>query len=153
MKKDISSFLIIILITSLLILTVYCSRSDTAKKEEKKLSKHENQVIMDELTNIELENEGEKIILLSLIHKVPADSLHSILKEYYLKTSFVQDYKYLDKVIDTISEKFKIPKTKIAFMIYQFKYDANYLENHYIENDNYIPDYTSGADSESTYRF
>ncbi|MEO8255175.1 MAG: hypothetical protein ABI554_12405 [Flavobacterium sp.] len=92
------------------------------KTTEKQLSKEEIQNNAYETAEDELEDKNEKIVLLSFISKVPVDSLHQILKEYYSKDPEQYNYNDLGKVIDTISIKFKKPKIKIASLIYKFKY-------------------------------
>lgn len=153
MTRDKTSILIIIVLLAIPILLLFCSKNDEQKKEKTTLSKAQIQNLSVEIADLELQGEGEKIILLSLIHKIPADSLHLILKDYYSKTSIDYDYKYLNQVIDTISEKFNVPKSKIANMIYNFRYNSNIRENNINENNEYIPDATAGPDSESAYRY
>ena len=105
MKKNIGSIGIILVLT---LTTVYaCFYGSDNKKQKTKEIVDKNYNLSEEIAEIMLEGEVEKITLLSLIHKVPADSLHLILKDYHSKTSIDYDYKHLDKVIDTISEKFK----------------------------------------------
>lgn len=74
---------------------------------------------------IQIEFEKEKVFLLAKISKTSADSLDKILKEYYSRDLVNKDYDYLEKVFDTISVKSKMPKTKIAYIIYNFKYNVN----------------------------
>lgn len=146
MKKNIGSIGIILFLT---LITVYACN----KKENTTEIIDKNYNLPQELEEILLEGEAEKITLLSLIHKIPADSLHLILKDYNSKTWSDHNYKYLDKVIDTISEKFRLPKSKIALMIYNFKYNSNNIESNLNENNDYMPDTESGRDSESGYRY
>jgi hypothetical protein len=107
-----------------LLLFISSCRTDTKKelpKKEKTVSKYE-------LADIELMDQKEKIILLSAIKEVPYDTLYHILKDYYAASDniiFLSDKDVINcnKTINSISEKYQIPKSKVASLIFCFKYE------------------------------
>lgn len=71
-----------------------------------------------------LELDAEKLALLSIIKKIPNDTLHLVLKDYLNKTiSSVSDINKVDKIIDTISQKYHISKIKIASLVFSYNYE------------------------------
>ena len=71
-----------------------------------------------------LELDAEKLALLSIIKKIPNDTLHLVLKDYLNKTiSSVSDINKVDKIIDTISQKYHISKIKIASIVFSYNYE------------------------------
>jgi hypothetical protein len=66
-----------------------------------------------------LELDAEKLVLLSIIKKIPNDTLHRVLKDYIDKTfPLVTDASKIDKIIDAISQKYHISKVKIASKVF-----------------------------------
>ena len=52
----------------------------------------------------------EKLALLSIIKKIPNDTLHLALKDYIDKTfPLVTDASKVDKIFDNISQKYQLP--------------------------------------------
>ena len=102
--------------------------SSCSKETKKELPEKAKTVSKYEIADIELMDKKEKIVLLSIIKEVPYDTLYHILKDYY---AAINDYTFLsdkdviicNKTINSISEKYKIPKSKIASLIFCFKYE------------------------------
>lgn len=146
MKKNKQSIIVIIII---LITTAFVAFFPWNNEVKKELTVKDKQKLKEELTNYELEDGNEKIILLSITSKTPVDTLHKILKEYYITDPEERDIHYLDKVIDTISIKHKLSKTKIASLIYQFKFGMQ-TEDEIIEDGlNYFSQPNSDYDGYS----
>ena len=88
-----------------------------------------------------------RVILLSQIRRIPFDTLNLILRDYYVATdtvsSFDKNSKYLyQSTIIKIADTYKIPKSKIASLIFSYKYEMltkEDIEESAIENfkDNY----------------
>jgi len=66
---------------------------------------------------------NEKIALIAIKNKIPSDSVYLILNNYYNKTghSFVSEIEVYEKIIDSISKDLKIPKEKVASLIFDFE--------------------------------
>ncbi|MFE3871307.1 hypothetical protein ACFX5F_08715 [Flavobacterium sp. ZS1P70] len=86
-----------------------------------------------------LELNAEKLALLSIIKKIPNDTLHLVLKDYLNKTfSLVTDVNKVDKIIDTISQKYHISKIKVASIVFSYNYEMltkDEIEQSAIENE------------------
>ena len=82
----------------------------------------------------ELSYEKEKIVLLSSIKKTNYDTLYLVLRDYYVLTS---DNTYSEdsivfiynKAINSISKNYNIPKSKVASLIFSFKYEMQTKED------------------------
>lgn len=75
-----------------------------------------------------LSYDKEKIILLSEVRKIPFDTLNLILRDYYVVTDTLsssdENSKYLyQTAIAKISEKYRFSKSKIASLIFSYKYE------------------------------
>jgi hypothetical protein len=83
--------------------------------------------------------DAEKLALLSIIKKIPNDTLHLVLKDYIDKTfPMVTDAFKVDKIIDTISQKYHISKVKIASIVFSYNYEMltkDEIEQSAIENE------------------
>lgn len=86
-----------------------------------------------------LKLDAEKLALLSIIKKIPNDTLHLVLKDYINKTfPLVTDVSKVDKIIDTISQKYHISKVKIASIVFSYNYEMltkDEIEQSAIENE------------------
>ena len=114
MKSPISILIILICVLS-------CCNS----KPKKELSKKEKQ---EKRVKENLSEYSEKIVLLSVIKKIPYDSLKFILTEYYTITAGYTNSSdslkyYSEKAISHISEKYHILKRRAASLIFSFKYE------------------------------
>lgn len=94
-------------------------------KEKKVLSDKE---MNEENARIELSDYSEKIVLLAAIKNISYDSLKFILTDYYAITSDFDNSSdsskfYSDKAINDISTKYRLPKSKVASLIFSFKYE------------------------------
>jgi hypothetical protein len=124
----------------LLILTILSLNSCSHKKEKKIISKSHKVADSYSQADSELEFENEKITLISIIHGIPKDSVHLILRDYLVKNdlSFDIESKFAEKFIDTISKNRKMSKRKIASIIFNFKYEMltkDDIEQDIIENN------------------
>ncbi len=117
------------LILSLLSIFVSSCNNPKSKKETNKVSS-EAEKLEKIYKRVEenLSYDEEKIILLSAIRKIPLDTLNSILRDYYVFTDTVSSsdenskYQYQSS-ISRISDKYKISKSKIASLIFSYKYE------------------------------
>ncbi|SEF49785.1 hypothetical protein [Flavobacterium urumqiense] len=91
------------------------------------------------LTDVLLDFDGEKLALLSIIKNTPNDTLRLVLKEYLKKTfPLVTDASKVDKIIDTISQKYHISKIKVASIVFSYNYEMltkDEIEQSAIENE------------------
>lgn len=91
------------------------------------------------LTDVLLDFDGEKLALLSIIKNTPNDTLRLVLKEYLKKTfPLVTDASKVDKIIDTISQKYHISKIKVASIVFSYNYEMltkDEIEHSAIENE------------------
>ncbi len=119
-------------------LFIGCSNS---KKEKEQISNVESEKnaneLISHLTKYAIENDTEKIALLSIMHGIDKDTIKYILTDYSTAT---QEFNYekkqkLDfiKIIDSISTKYKINKKEAAKVIsdyqYKFKEESNSEES------------------------
>ncbi len=116
-------------LTALATLIYSCNKSENKKD----LTEEQKQTELYENADLELESHKEKIALLSITKNIPTDSLYIILKEYYAETGYLEienqaNYDYA-KIINAISTKVKMPKNKVANLIYDFKYEMITKEN------------------------
>jgi len=94
--------------------------------------------------------ENEKIYLLSHIKNIPEDTIKLILTEYLSKSDFNYFYDEksepkMDDVIASISQKRKLSKSKIASIIFSYKYEMltkedlemEAVENYNLEKEDY----------------
>ena len=126
------------------LLLFFCSCHNSKPKEESKkvLSEAEKLEKTYKRINEDLSYENEKIILLSEIRKMPFDTLIFILRDYYVITDTVSssdiNSKYLyQSSIAKISERYKISKSRIASLIFSYKYEMltkEEIEESAIEN-------------------
>ena len=134
----------------LFILSLFCCSCHNSKsKEEAKKIQSEAEKLKKVYNRIEdnLAYDKEKIILLSVIRKIPFDTLNLILRDYFVFTDIVSSsdenskYQYQSSIVK-ISDKYKISKSKIASLIFSYKYEMltkEDIEESAIENfkDNY----------------
>lgn len=106
------------------------------KEENKRKEKKEKTTTYADMV---LELDAEKLALLSIIKKIPNDTLHLVLKDYIDKTfPLVTDASKVDKIIDDISQKYHIPKVKIASIVFSYNYEMltkDEIEQSAIENE------------------
>lgn len=130
---------------SILLLTTFLlSCSDN--KDKKVLSDKE---MNEDNARVELSNYSEKIVLLSAIKNISYDSLKLILTDYYAITSELVNSSdsskfYSDKAINDISSKYRLPKSKVASLVFSFKYEMftreEITEQEQEKNDNKQPE-------------
>lgn len=112
------------------LLLFFCSCQDSKPKEETKKVIPETEKLEKANSRIEddLSHEKEKIILLSEVRKISFDTLNLILRDYYVVTDTVsnsdENSKFLFKsAIAKVSDRYKISKSKIASLIFSYKYE------------------------------
>lgn len=132
MKKILTIFLITIFISC-----DYSTPQESSK--EKSLSKEEVKQLESELSDMFLEFESEKIVLISIIKGHSIEKVKSVLGEYKAKTFLSQDTidspKYITRIIDTIAKKNNLSKKMTASIIFSFEYE-------FITKDEMIDEYT-----------
>ena len=118
------------LFTLFILLQFFCSCQDSKpKKEEKKIiSEIEKLEKLNDNIERQLSYEKEKIILLSEIRKIPFETVNLILRDYFVITDTVsssdENSKQLfQSAIVKISDKYKISKSKIATLLFSYKYE------------------------------
>jgi hypothetical protein len=130
-------------ITLIIIITLFTffSCSKIAKKSDKPNKTKEE--IAVENAERELESQGEKIALLSVLKECHLDTTRLILKEYLylnLQQKLYEDsidFTTLD-IIKNISKKTNIKPKKIASIIFSFKYEMLTRDDIIIEYENHI---------------
>ena len=142
-----------------ILLLFFCSCQHSKSKEEtkKRLSDTEKLEKINERIEDNLSYDKEKIILLAEIRKIPFDTLNFILRDYYVITDTLsssdKNSKYLyQNAIAKISDMYKISKSKIASLIFSYKYEMltkEDIEESAIENfkDNYEEEEPEPEDS------
>ena len=94
------------------------------KGENKRKKKKEKTTTYADMV---LKLDAEKLALLSIIKKIPNDTLHLVLKDYLDKTfppvTDVDKVDKVDKIIDDISQKYHISKVKIASIVFSYDYE------------------------------
>lgn len=113
-----------------LIFFQFCSCENSKSKEQTKKKPSEAEQLENVYKRIEdnLSYDREKIILLSEIRKIPFDTLNLILRDYYVFTDTISSsdenskYQYQSSIA-RISARYKIPKSKIASLIFSYKYE------------------------------
>ena len=109
----------------LLLIIVSCNTEN--KKEYISESYHE-------LADNSLSPEVEKILLISTIKKISYDTVYNILRDYeamYLEYEYKEDslvFVY-DNTIQSISKNYLLPESKIASIIFSFKYEMRTRED------------------------
>ena len=124
-----------------------CNKKEEVKENES--SEDNGQEVSAFFTDLILNQEDEKIALLSIIKNTQKDTVKLILKEYLSEADNVfksQENKtdYL-KIIDLISNKFNMNKNKVSSIIFSYKYEMLTQEdvvNEYKENSNFENDET-----------
>ncbi|MFV8352021.1 hypothetical protein [Flavobacterium sp. XS2P14] len=132
----------------ILILIVFGCK-DTEETESIKMQEQENEKGKNKrkdkkektttYADMVLKLDAEKLALLSIIKKIPNDTLHLVLKDYIDKTfPLVTDVAKIDKIIDNISQKYHISKVKIASIVFSYNYEMltkDEIEQSAIENE------------------
>ena len=133
----------------LLIILIVCGCKDTEetksikiqeqRKEKGENKRKEKKEKITTYADMILELDAEKLALLSIIKKIPNDTLHLVLKDYINKTfPLVTDVSKVNKIIDDISQKYHIPKVKIASIVFSYNFEVltkDEIEQNAIENE------------------
>lgn len=119
---------------SLLLVLLVFGCKDKEETEFIKAQKQRKEMSENNYTDLILEMDTEKIALLSIIKKIPNDTLHLVLRDYLDKTfDFVTPETKIERIIDSISKKYHISKVKIASIIFSYNYEM--LTKDEIEKD------------------
>ena len=131
MKKTLTIFLITIFISC-----DYSNPQESSKEES--LTKEEIKELEDELTNLFLESDSEKIVLISIIKDLPTEKVKSVLAEYKAKRFLSQDtiekQDHITSIVDTLAKKNNLSKKMTASIIFSFEYE-------FITRDEIIDEY------------
>ncbi len=103
-----------------------CGSKAETKKEEKAITEEEKIQMRYDHADMVLSFDKEKVLLLSIIKGVEEETAKSILRDYliYDLDSFVEeDNSKAKKVILEISEKHSLPVSKVASLIFSYKYE------------------------------
>lgn len=113
--------------------------TESIKAQEQGKEKGGNKGKITTYADMILELDAEKLALLSIIKKIPNDTLHLVLKDYIDKTfPLVTNVSKVDKIIDDISQKYHISKVKIASIVFSYNYEMltkDEIEQSAIENE------------------
>ncbi len=96
------------------------------KEPEKVIAKEPAKVVDPySYTDFILSTDTEKLMLLSILKKIPQDTLRLVLREYLKANPEDLDGLGVNKAdnLDTISQKYHISKFKIASIIFSYKYE------------------------------
>ncbi|RZK47913.1 MAG: hypothetical protein EOO99_11955 [Pedobacter sp.] len=120
---------------------------------EKPASKLELEKKASENAELELEDKGEKIALISAAKDYPLDSTYLILKDYYTKANEFDfnSGNYYDSIFNLISKNRKVSKKKVAQIIFAFKYEVltrEEIEQEFIDNYEPPKDYDNQPEPE-----
>lgn len=120
MKNSWKQILVIGLIIFSLIGVIYY---DKEKEEpEKVLTEKEIEKNKYSLADFELEENQEKIVLLSFIKKTPKDSINFVVREYLMETESKDSL--FEESIEKIAKKYSISSKKVASIVFSYKYEA-----------------------------
>ena len=84
------------------------------KKEKSKIEKDKDFLVEEDI---------EKITLLSISKNISQEQVKSILNDYYEKTLVFDDEIDYTKIIDDIAKKNKLTNQKVASIIFSFQYE------------------------------
>ena len=105
-----------------------CDNSQPKEKIKQKQTETERLEKVNSRIEEDLSYEKEKIILLSEVRQISFDTLNLLLRDYYVVTDTVsssdEHSKFLyQSAIAKISDRYKISKSKIASLIFSYKYE------------------------------
>ncbi len=144
--------IIIIIIVLITAFVAFYEPNDEDTKSKSSIQKSKNKDEAKNYTDLLLEFEAEKIVLLSLSANITPETFKKILVEYNTATYENEESDYLIKTISQLSEKYKIPRNKIASLIFGFKYDCDYENNDYNnQSTKIIQPLVDGPESEDYY--
>lgn len=101
------------------LLTISCN------DEKKPLTKEEKSVKAIDYAVKHLENSKESISLLAIANGIPAKQLQLILTDYYAGWNLMENEEpeSYEKLVNSISTKYNMPKSRVATLIYNFEYE------------------------------
>lgn len=114
----------------LLLIHLFLACDNQEPEKKKVVEKSEAEELQERINSIEniLKNESEKINLLAEFHRIPFDTLNSILRDYLVFTSiyYNKDETRVEKYKSSISKlnlRYKISKSKLASLIFNYKFE------------------------------
>ena len=110
----------------ILLLLIFMVIGCKDKEPEKVIAKEPVKVVDPySYTDFILSTDTEKLMLLSILKKIPQDTLRLVLREYLKANPDDLDGLGMNKAdnLDTISQKYHISKFKIASIIFSYKYE------------------------------
>lgn len=121
MKKNILLLVLIVFFCS-------CNNKSSGKTEPEKSKSETKSESYYELVNIILENDAEKIALLSLIKNIPYVQMNSILRDYLASTyystlSTMENPESILTIVDTIAQKNNLSKKLTASIIFSYQFE------------------------------
>ena len=144
------------LIILLMIALTSCNSNSSKEKQIDNAETPNNTNTVETLVQQELIVNKEKIYLLSLSSKIHFDTLKLIIKDYYLneydilfnKTHSLRDSSIVDykKSIESISRKYHLSESKVASVLFSFKYEMRTPEQIIEEYKNQQFDYQEYED-------
>lgn len=121
----------ILLILTFFVLLTCCDFSSDTKQENEEITSID-------IAEIELMFEKEKIYLLSVSCSMPYDTVYQILRDYYAGNRAIlesgdlgltdQSIEAYNKNITNIASKYKMSKSKVASLIFSFKYEMRTID-------------------------
>ena len=107
----------------ILIILIFLVISCKDKEPEKVITKAPEKVVNPySSADYDLSKNSEKLMLLSILKKIPQDTLRLVLRDYLKENQYIEYGNFTDN-IDTISQKYNISKFKIASIIFSYKYE------------------------------
>lgn len=136
---------------NLLLILVFMIIGCKDKEPEKVISKATAEVVDPYfLADHDLNKNSEKLMLLSILKKIPKDTLRLILRDYLKKKLYAEYGDFTDN-IDSISQKHNISKFKIASIIFSYRYEMltkDEIEQSAIENSGMVYPEENGQSDE-----
>ena len=105
-----------------LVVFSFISCNKEKKEPEKVLTEKEIEENKYSLADFELEENQEKIVLLSFIKKTPKDSIKLVIREYLMETESKDSL--FEESIEKTAKKYSIPLKKVASIVFSYKYEA-----------------------------
>ena len=113
----------LILVISLFFLSCGNKQSDEETSKLNKTKTNQTSTGFDFVTSLD----NEKLALIAIMKNIPEDTLGLIMKDYIVATednweSIEKDFDYT-KIVNSLSTKYKMKRTKIANIIFSYKYE------------------------------
>ena len=121
----------------LALITILCFSSCSKKESTKNEVSNDNTEKLTTFSDLIIENDQEKISLLSIMKNIKQDTLSLVLRDYLDETEQTYDSKNskieYKNIIKSLSKKYNISEHKIANIIFSYKFEM-VTEDEIIEN-------------------